>query len=256
MKGRSKMAHWDRMVQTMSLVWWKQQIKTSCDVLWVDVGGSKCQNQAALLGVCLSQCMLWLRAGARGVFLRHYLPVRRQGRDKKRELEGACVRTSMSVREGDCSGFGSGTSVGDVCSWCDIWCDLNLHTHTHTHTHIHIHSDTDVHTQPSAAAVATARHWQQARAGAYSLHVAPWTVVLLQDSWTDCECRLAHLNARVSFFTPNFSGQLLSSGILLVVVNQSRRLQCLMSRSQSNWAKAYFHYGEVFHPQFLLPVRL
>ena len=137
MKGRSKMAHWDRMVQTMSLVWWKQQIKTSCDVLWVDVGGSKCQNQAALLGVCLSQCMLWLRAGARGVFLRHYLPVRRQGRDKKRELEGACVRTSMSVREGDCSGFGSGTSVGDVCSWCDIWCDLNLHTATHTHTHTH-----------------------------------------------------------------------------------------------------------------------
>lgn len=58
--------------------------------------------KAALLSVCLSQCELRLK--------RYWS----EGRDKMRETETMCACTRASAKEGDCSGFGSGRSVGMV----------------------------------------------------------------------------------------------------------------------------------------------
>ena len=123
-----------------------------------------------------------------------------------------------------------------------------------------MHTDTDVRTQPTAAAVATARHRQEARAGAYSLHVAPWTGhLLLQDSCRVCECRLAFINACVYLYPKPF--QQVFQLLFLIDCHQSELVTAVLSlihilvREQCD--NGVRHLREVFHlGSFYTPLRL
>lgn len=171
--------------------------------------------------------------------------------EQGRRRETGYVRTCLCVCE---KGKGEGGRLlrirrcpqcMDVCSWYDIWPDLNLLTNTHTH----LLTRRCAHTANSSCsnkALTASQSWSLLTARGTSQ-------LLLQDRWTDCECADSHTETCVFCFAPNMSSQLFSSSVYNDITDRRWRMHVLpllrvMLRQQVALRSRSIHDLDLYSP--------